>query len=85
MSASHQAESDEDSIFVVEFEVYLREFKGQTSGPKNSDIVVSEDSLEQFWVGLFEKVQPLLKKELVIENGTYTFNQDELTSDDLDR
>lgn len=91
---SQETDSNEDEepqnldnikLFDVSFKTFVRDFKGQTSGPQISDINVQVNTVDEFRGVIYEQVRPLLCREVVFSNDNCTWGNSEITEEDLDK
>uniref|UniRef100_A0A336M8J7 CSON013724 protein n=1 Tax=Culicoides sonorensis TaxID=179676 RepID=A0A336M8J7_CULSO len=60
-------ESNTDTEFNLEFQVFLRQFKGQTSGPTIGNWSISCNSVEDFHDKVWERAKQHIKREIYFD------------------
>lgn len=91
MSSVEGDDPDDDlaHLFANQFQVYAREFKGQSSGQLLATWQISSNSVDEFKTLLWLKVKEHIKCEIIVSNEgnqeTYAWATDEPNADDINR
>lgn len=79
-------DSPREFLFEIKLNVYSREFKGQTSGPKVHEITLNVDNIKDFGEQIWLQVQPLIKREILTQDdGSFVYSDVDPVESDLSR